>query len=299
MPEITLKNDALEIKVKMHGAELCSLKDVKTGTQYLWNADPKYWGRTSPVLFPFVGSVKDKKFRYNGKEYPMNQHGFARDMDFTLLRQKEDEVWFALDSTEESYRLYPFRFRLEIGYKLEETAVTVMWKVKNVDEKEMYFSIGAHPAFFCPIKEGERQSDYYLAFRRADGSKPEKFCNTVFGQNGLVTPEKKEYALQDGILPIAENLFDGDALVIENRQVQRVALLDGEKREYLAVEFDAPLVGIWSPPKKQAPFVCIEPWYGRCDSESFEGELKDREWGNTIKQGEEFAAEYIISLTRL
>lgn len=299
MPEITLKNDALEIKVKMHGAELCSLKDVKTGTQYLWNADPKYWGRTSPVLFPFVGSVKDKKFRYNGKEYPMNQHGFARDMDFTLLRQKEDEVWFALDSTEESYRLYPFRFRLEIGYKLEETAVTVMWKVKNVDEKEMYFSIGAHPAFFCPIKEGERQSDYYLAFRRADGSKPEKFCNTVFGQNGLVTPEKKEYALQDGILPIAENLFDGDALVIENRQVQRVALLDGEKREYLAVEFDAPLVGIWSPPKKQAPFVCIEPWYGRCDSESFEGELKDREWGNTIKQGEEFAAEYIISFTRL
>lgn len=299
MPEITLKNDALEIKVKMHGAELCSLKDVKTGTQYLWNADPKYWGRTSPVLFPFVGSVKDKKFRYNGKEYPMNQHGFARDMDFTLLRQKEDEVWFALDSTEESYRLYPFRFRLEIGYKLEETAVTVMWKVKNVDEKEMYFSIGAHPAFFCPIKEGERQSDYYLAFRRADGSKPEKFCNTVFGQNGLVTPEKKEYALQDGILPIAENLFDGDALVIENRQVQRVALLDGEKREYLAVEFDAPLVGIWSPPKKLAPFVCIEPWYGRCDSESFEGELKDREWGNTIKQGEEFAAEYIISFTRL
>ena len=229
----------------------------------------------------------------------MNQHGFARDMDFTLLRQKEDEVWFALDSTEESYRLYPFRFRLEIGYKLEETAVTVMWKVKNVDEKEMYFSIGAHPAFFCPIKEGERQSDYYLAFRRADGSKPEKFCNTVFGQNGLVTPEKKEYALQDGILPIAENLFDGDALVIENRQVQRVALLDGEKREYLAVEFDAPLVGIWSPPKKLAPFVCIEPWYGRCDSESFEGELKDREWGNTIKQGEEFAAEYIISFTRL
>ena len=299
MPEITLKNDALEIQVKMHGAELCSLKDVKTGTQYLWNADPKYWGRTSPVLFPFVGSVRDKKFRYNGKEYPMNQHGFARDMDFTLLRQKEDEVWLALDSTEESYRLYPFRFRLEIGYKLEETAVTVMWKVKNVDEKEMYFSIGAHPAFFCPVKEGERQSDYYLAFRRADGSKPEKFCNTVFGQNGLVTSEKKEYALRDGILPIAENLFDGDALVIENCQVQRVALMDGEKREYLAVEFDAPLVGIWSPPKKQAPFVCIEPWYGRCDSESFEGELKDREWGNTIKQGEEFTAEYIISLTGL
>ena len=297
MAEIILKNEVLEIQVNLHGAELRSLKDRKSGTQYLWNADPKYWGRTSPVLFPFVGSVRDKKFKYNGAEYPMNHHGFARDMDFVLVSQKEKEVWFALDSTEESYQQYPFRFRPEIGYRLVENIVTVMWKVKNTDEKEMYFSIGAHPAFFCPLKEGDRQSDYCLAFWKGDGSRPETFCNTVFGQGGLVTADKKDYELQDGLLPITEDLFDGDALVIENHQLQRVALLDGEKEEYLAVEFDAPLVGIWSPPKKQAPFVCIEPWYGRCDREGFDGELRDREWGNTLKPGGEFTAEYRIVIS--
>ena len=298
MAEIILKNEQLEIEVKLHGAELCSLKDVESGIQYLWNADPKYWGRTSPVLFPFVGSVRDKKFKYNGTEYPMNQHGFARDMDFVLISREDDEAWFALESTKERYQRYPFRFRLEIGYRIEENTVTVMWRVKNTDEKEMYFSIGAHPAFFCPLKEGEKQSDYYLAFWKKDGSRPEMFCNTVFGQGGLVTADKKDYALEDGVLPIAEDLFDGDALVIENHQVQRVALLDGKKGEYLAVEFDAPLVGIWSPPKKQAPFVCIEPWYGRCDKEGFNGELKDREWGNTLEPGGEFAAEYRIIIKR-
>ena len=100
--------------------------------------------------------------------------------------------------------------------------------------------------------------------------------------------------LENGILPITETLFDNDAKVIENGQVHRVALLDGRGAEYLAVEFDAPLVGIWSPPKKQAPFVCIEPWYGRCDSEVFDGELKDREWEQVLKPGEEFRAEYKI-----
>ena len=215
-------------------------------------------------------------------------------MDFAFVKRSENEVWFSLDSDETTYQIYPFRFHLEIGYHLEENAVKVMWKVKNTDDKDMYFAIGAHPAFFCPIQEGERQSECYLNFRKADGTVPEKFCNTVFGQGGLVTAEKKDYILQDGILPIAEDLFDGDALVIENNQVQRVALMDHEKKEYLAVEFDAPLVGIWSPPKKQAPFVCIEPWYGRCDSEGFEGELKDRDWENILESGEEFRAEYRV-----
>lgn len=104
------------------------------------------------------------------------------------------------------------------------------------------------------------------------------------------------YVLAEGLLPIAEDLFDGDALVIEDHQVQQVAFLGGDKKEYLAVEFNAPLVGIWSPPKKHASFVCIEPWYGRCDSEVFEGELKDREWGNTLKPGEEFEAVYKIKV---
>lgn len=130
--QMKLENDQIEVIVNYHGAELRSLKKKATDQEYLWNADAKYWGRTSPVLFPFVGGVKNKVYRYEGKEYPMNQHGFARDMEFSLVSQSADEVWFALEDTEETYKVYPFHFHLEIGYRLEDASVSVMWKVKNI-----------------------------------------------------------------------------------------------------------------------------------------------------------------------
>lgn len=294
MEQIRLENEQIEVTVNIHGAELRSLKSKADGQEYLWNADAKYWGRTSPVLFPFVGGVKNKVYRHEGKEYPMNQHGFARDMDFTLISRSTDEAWLALEDTDETRKVYPFHFHLEIGYRLEGTAVRVMWKVKNTNEKNMYFAIGAHPAFFCPVREGEKQSEYFLKFKDGEGNAPESLTNTVFGEDGVVTTQKKEYKLTDGFLSIDEHLFDGDALVIEGHQIQRVALTNPQRKEYLAVEFDAPLAGIWSPPKKQAPFVCIEPWYGRCDSERFDGELKDRDWENALEAGGEFEALYKI-----
>jgi galactose mutarotase-like enzyme len=292
--EIILSNDIIEIKINDHGAELRSIKNLQTGKHYLWNADPKFWNRSSPVLFPFVGAVKDKVYRHEGVEYPMNQHGFARDMDFELVYKTENEVWFSVTSTDDAYKVYPFHFILEIGYRLVENAVVVMWKVKNTNHSKMYFSIGAHPAFFCPFHEGDKQFDYYLSFGRKDDIVPQKLTARIFGQGGCATNKNAEYTLDNGILQITEERFDNDALIIENSQVQRIALLDSEKREYLAVEFDAPLVGVWSPPKKNAPFVCIEPWYGRCDCEDFSGELKEREWGNVLEANEEFHAEYKI-----
>ena len=147
---------------------------------------------------------------------------------------------------------------------------------------------------FCPLYEGTKQTDYAFSLQDGEGKEISGFVNTIFGQEGLVTVNKEERRTEDGVIPITETLFDGDALVIEDDQVKRVAILDPDGKECLAVEFDSPLVGIWSPPKKNAPFVCIEPWYGRCDSEAFDGELPDREWGNTLEPGGEFYSEYRI-----
>ncbi len=185
MEQIRLENEQIEVTVNIHGAELRSLKSKADGQEYLWNADAKYWGRTSPVLFPFVGGVKNKVYRHEGKEYPMNQHGFARDMDFTLISRSTDEAWLALEDTDETRKVYPFHFHLEIGYRLEGTAVRVMSKVKNTNEKNMYFAIGAHPAFFCPVREGEKQSEYFLKFKDGEGNAPESLTNTVFGEGGV------------------------------------------------------------------------------------------------------------------
>lgn len=285
-----ISNDKITIQVNSMGAELKSLKDVAAGTEYMWNADPAYWKRTSPVLFPIVGGLKDGRFRLDGREYPMGQHGFARDMEFRLKSQVASEIWFVLESDEETLGKYPYPFVLEIGYELKDRTVVVKWRVKNPSTKQMYFSIGGHPAFLCPIDEGTRQSEYKLLFDRKD-----QIVSSCL-KDGLLINETKKYTLRDGILPVTETLFDEDALVIEEHQAQSVSLVKPDGTIYLTVDFDAPLFGIWSPPRKKAPFICIEPWYGRCDRTDFADDWKEREWIEVLDAGKSFTADYSITI---
>lgn len=245
MGKYELKNGEIAIGVVSHGAELVSLKDCKTGTEVMWDADPAYWKRTSPVLFPLVGNYRNKEVTYKGSVYGMSQHGFARDMEFELISESEKEIWFGLSSNEETLKKYPFSFRLEIGYVLEGRSVKVVWRVKNPSDETMYFSIGGHPAFRVPIVPGEKQTDYLIAF-----DEKEDITTRMIGEDGLATDILTTYALDDGILPVTEHLFDHDALVIEGNQAQEVSLCTPDGTPYVTVSFDAPLFGIWSPREK-------------------------------------------------
>ena len=164
MAVYSLENAQISICVDTSGAELKSLKKKATDTEYMWDAKPEYWKRTSPVLFPIVGSLNNGSYQYDGKEYPMSQHGFARDMEFELRDQTADSLKFVLRATGETKAKYPFDFELELGYRLSESNLVVSWKVTNRDEKEMYFSIGGHPAFLCPIGGDGVQTDYKFLF---------------------------------------------------------------------------------------------------------------------------------------
>ncbi len=285
-----ISNDKITIQVDSMGAELKSLKDVVTGREYMWHADPQYWKRTSPVLFPLVGGLKGGVYRLGDREYPMGQHGFVRDMEFQLKSQVASEIWFMLESNEETLQRYPYPFVLELGYELKENSVIVKWVVKNPAEERMHFSIGGHPAFLCPIEAGTKQTDYRI---RLDVG--ERVAVSTL-DNGLVDGKTVDYSLDQGVLPVTEHLFDGDALVIEHDQAHSVALVKPDGQTYLTVAFDAPLFGIWSPPKKQAPFICIEPWYGRCDRADFAGDWTEREWGQSLAPGKTFQAAYTITI---
>ncbi len=287
-----LKNKEIEISVDSLGAELKSLRGAQSGREYLWNGDPAYWKRTSPVLFPLVGSLQGKQYFHEGTAYPMSQHGFARDTEFRLIRQSDSELWFALEDSDESRRVYPFSFCLRIGYALDGAKVRIHWEVENTGDRILYFSIGGHPAFLCPIEAGSRQEDYLIGF---DTEGP--LTSSVIGRDGLLSDRKKTYALDAGCLPIDEGLFDEDALIMEHDQAHRVSLMTRERKPYLTVSFDAPLFGIWSPPHKHAPFVCIEPWYGRCDAENFHGTLAEREWGNRLEPGACFRSVYTVAVS--
>lgn len=293
----SLENEVLRIEVASFGAELRSVKNKVTGKEYMWQADPAFWGRTSPVLFPFVGGLKDKRYSYNGKEYPMGQHGFARDMEFTLVKESDHALWFELKSTEETVAKYPFAFELQIGYVLHEDVVKVVWKVKNpgqeameVADQPLYFSIGAHPAFICPVHGEENKAGYKLFFDGVDEIHHRGNANDA----GLAEHEDLTLELTDHRAVITPDFFDRCTYIIEGNQTKCVGLEDPDGRRYVTMEFDMPLFAIWSPEGKNAPFLCIEPWCGRCDAVDYEGTLENREFGNVLKKDEMFKTAYVM-----
>lgn len=286
-----LKNDTIAIRINSMGAELRSLRKLPAGIEYMWQADPAFWERTSPVLFPFVGSVCGKEYRTGEKTYSMNQHGFARDMEFTLLSQTEEEIWFEIRDNEETREKYPFAFILRLGYRLLADGVEVKWQVENPGEEELPFSIGGHPAFHCPLEgDSSQKSGHFLKFDEL-----EHFESTRV-KDGLVIDEKGTYELEKGYLVVTDDLFDCDTLVLEDYQAASVSLCGKDKNPYVTVTMEkVPVWGVWTPSPK-APFICIEPWYGRCDRAGFAGDLKEREWGNIARPGETFEAAYRITV---
>ncbi len=285
---IEIKNEQLSVEISTFGAELQKIVNLKNGENILWNGDSTFWGRRAPVLFPFVGALKNKEYHYQGRTYEMGQHGFARDMEFTLVEKDESSAEYELVSNAETKQKYPFDFCFRIGYELVQNRIKVKWKVENRDTQKMYFSIGAHPAFCVPAKQ---RNECYLKFDA------KKVLDNTGLENGLAKTKNTlngKIDLLDGYLKITPELFKQDALIFENEQVKEVSLCMPDKKEYVTVKFDAPLVGVWSPYKENCPFVCIEPWFGRCDAVDFEGNLEDRKWQQVLEVGEQFEKEYQI-----
>lgn len=301
----SITNGKLTISVKEHGAELASLRS--NGREYLWQADESFWKRHSPVLFPIVGALWNGEFRSEGNVYRMGQHGFARDMDFIPVSETDTELWYELASSAETLSRYPYGFRLKIGYRLEGDSVRVMWHVENPGQSELAFQIGAHPAFFWPlltdaqIQAGVSAMTPALAQTDDRGyfrieSDIQELPLSVITEGGCVGAESSIGLDADGYLPLSLQTFSHDALIVENSHITKVTLCRQDKTPYLSVEFTSPLVGLWSPPGKRAPFVCIEPWYGRTDSVGYSGAFEDKPWMQHLAPGGSFDACYTITV---
>lgn len=286
-----LSNDTLRVEVSAHGAELQSIK--KGDVEYLWQGDSRYWGRRSPVLFPIVGSVWEARYRVDGTEYQLGQHGFARDMDFTLVSASETEVRYRLESSEETLAKYPYPFVLEIAYRLHGGCVDVIWEVSNPSDREMFFQIGAHPAFFYPDYDSKASGRGFFTFDRTEGIE----CIRIKEKGCVDAQTKWPLEMPEGRLKLEKDTFDAiDTIMIQDSQIGRVNMFREDGTPWLSLSFDAPVVGIWSPPGKVAPFICIEPWYGRCDRAGYEGEYKDKDWINRLASGERFSSVYTIEI---
>lgn len=289
--ECKISNLNLEVKIEQIGAELCSIKSKSTDREFVWNADPTIWGSTAPVLFPIIGGLKNGETEYEGKKYAMPRHGIVRhNQRIHVVNQEADRITLRLASDELTHKQYPFDFTFDISFRVKDNSVIVNHIIKNTDTRDMYFSVGAHPAFNCPLNEGEHYSDYYLEF-----AERETLSTSTLTPDGLVRNDSVEVINNDTILPLTDHLFDNDALIFRNLKSRRVTLRSHKSDTALEVSFpDFNYLGIWAKPG--APFVCIEPWLGVADNIDGDGLLEHKEAIIKLPAGEKFEAKYSIRI---
>lgn len=278
----SISNNFLSAKINSKGAELFSLKT--NNQEYIWEGNPDFWGKHAPVLFPIVGTLKNNSYQINEKNYKLSRHGFARDMTFELIEKTENSATFSIQSSEETLKVYPFEFELQIQYLLEEKKLNTSYKVINKSQFQMPFSIGAHPAFAL----NGNFEDFEIQFE-----KNEPLVYSLL-ENDLISNQTKTLEKQNGVVPLNYKLFENDALIFKNLASKSLNILKN-KTPLLKVDFQGfPHLGIWT--KKDAPFLCIEPWYGYSDTNDSTGNLFEKEGIQLLDANEIFQSNFTIEI---
>lgn len=280
----TIANQYLTAEINHFGAELFSLKSSISNKEYVWEGNPEFWGKHSPILFPIVGTLKDNSYTYNSVQYHLSRHGFARDGVFELIEKKENGATFSMQSSEETLKVYPFRFELQISYTLEDNSLIIKYKVINKGECRMPFSIGAHPAFSLP----GNFENYSIQFE-----KEEPLVYNLLDKD-LISDKTKILPTTNGVVPLNYQLFENDALIFKSLKSNDLTILKNGN-PILRVHYDDfPHLGLWT--KKDAPFLCIEPWFGYSDSAEGSGKFMEKEDIQILEANETFKSKFSIEI---
>ncbi len=251
-----IENEVIKVEISEMGAELMSIKSKADGTEYLWQGNPEFWGGRAYNLFPICGRLTEGKYTYAGKTYEMNLHGFVRKSQLTAKPIDSKSIEFSICDNEKTLAMYPFAFVYTICYALDGGKIAMTVTVENKDTKEMYFALGGHPGFNVPLGEGQFE-DYRLEFAPACQPKAIYMSDTCY-----VTAREDDFKLRcSKSLALKHDLFDRDAILLKDI-AHSISIKSSKSKKSVTVEFpeDMKYVGIWHAPKKEAPYVCIEPW---------------------------------------
>ncbi len=286
-----LENNQLTVCIQHKGAEICSIKSKKSEQEYIWQADRAIWGSSAPVLFPIIGALKEGKYTYKDVTYNIPKHGFIRhNMSLKVIEKTDTSVTLGYTSSKETLSIYPFEFEFSITYSIEGTTLNVHHTVKNNGDDQMLFSLGAHPAFNCPLNDGEYYSDYFIEFDQAETDVTHELTDT-----GFTTGDTHGMLFNTKQLNLTPHIFDNDALIFKQLKSSTVTLKNVKNTQEIRVAFDDfKYLGIWAKPN--APFVCIEPWLGITDAENGNGKFEDKEGLLTLEANNTFNASYSIEI---
>lgn len=291
MGKIRLESHGIVAEFKSLGAELTSLR--KGGVEYLWQGDPAFWNGQSPLLFPNTGRYWDNRYHYDGQTFEQKAHGFARTSEFAVIDRADNRVVFGLHSSDETLKVYPFSFFLFVTYRLDADGLTVEWFVRNEGDTDMYFQIGAHPALNLPDYDAAQHVHGYLQLEPA-----QRLQWFIPEQKGCIDPAVPQTLDGAELMPLTAQTFNVDTYVIEASGLRSCTLLTADKQPWVSVDFNMPVLALWAPTinHPDCPFVCIEPWYGSCDTIGYDGPLAERRHEQTLAPGSHFLTSYRIRL---
>ena len=286
-----LENDKLKVKISSMGAELQSIRRNDDNTEYLWQGDAPFWAKRATNIFPNCGRMWEGKYTYEGKTYEMPLHGFVRDMEWEVLRQKSTALTLQVTSTEETLAMYPFPFALEISYTLEGEDLSVAMIVHNTGENTMRFAVGGHPGFRIPLEEGKAFEDYYVEFDAPCQPNRVRMSEKCFYLDAV-----DPFPLEDNVrLPLRHTLFDQDAIFLRDTSGAVTLRTAGGKRSVHVSYPEMKFVGLWHNPKTEAPFMCIEPWLGLPALDGHVNDLTEHREMTLLEPGETYRNTYVIS----
>lgn len=285
-----ISNSFIKLIVSEQGAEMHSVFNQKLNRELLWQADPAVWARHAPVLFPIVGKLKNDEYFFEGTKYNLPQHGFARDKIFSLIEKSNDTLSFELNADEESLGKYPFLFNLKITYKINNNKVECIYDVYNTSNKPIYFSIGAHPGFVCPLDSDEKFSDYSIVTKN-------KELTRYHIEGGLQTGKTGKINSSEGNIHLNADLFANDAIIIKDSELDYL-LLFSKKYKLQFNWFNMPYFGIWTKPGHES-FICLEPWAGIADTIDSSGILNEKEGIICLENDKKFSCGFSFEASSL
>ena len=284
-----IKNEQLSVEISSLGAELYSIK-TNDGCEYLWQGNPEYWGGRAPIMFPICGRLFEGKYTYLGKEYSMPSHGIARSSEFSLKEQGDSFITLSLISNEETKKMYPFDFVFDVTFSLKGSSLVVSYKVTNKDTKELIFGVGGHPAFNVPLEKGLNFEDYRVEFDKSCEALRVDFSPTCF-----LTENDKNYT-QGGTkaINLRHDLFDNDAIFLYNVP-KKIKLYSDKGEKSVTLKYDnMKYIGLWHAVKKDAPYLCIEPWTSIPATDGIVDDLTTKKEMIHLSQGYSYKSQYEI-----
>lgn len=285
----SLENEKISVKIKETGAELCSYFDKETQREIIWQADPNHWKRHAPILFPIVGKVENNEYKLGDSKFQLSQHGFARDQAFELVKQGNNSITLQINSSEELFKVYPFKFKLQVEISISEKVLKVLYRVLNEGDEKIFFCLGAHPGFNVPFDNSSELSDYKLSFEILENSD-----RLLLSPAGFRTGKREQNWLKGDRINLTEELFIDDALIFDDLKSSFMTIDSDKTNEKVQVGWNKyPHMGIWKP-LNNAPFLCIEPWNGMADQEKTDNDFKDKYGIVNLESNNSFECFYTV-----